>query len=834
MNPVYIRSAELGGKFGHRPEQDLRAQVLQAARVALDQAGVSPRDVDALYVGAMGGFGPEEFVGLLPLRIGSELKLRNADILPMMAGTSEAGAWALRQAFDGLRRDREYSTMLVIAGEQMNPVVGTATAEGRMRERLDRNAVISQVIDPTDASYGLNMLRLGDLFMDMLVGRLGLSDHDVQHVLLPWLALDKYRRVGRYPMGHFHKPPVTDYEGYLRRPPVSSHFNLHDVCPTSTGAVAIVLSSTPPTAGPKVKIRGIGQGYMPASPSDRHGDLGMSRAIREAFVRACAAADVGLSTLRDADFAIIHDAFPSIELFFLNELCGGDLTMILDRLLSGWSNPFGGLKACGHALGASGLLQIAKAYQRFTQDTRYIVEPEPYSGHHHCFTTSVGAALTNVIVSVLSCTPQGEEPRPLCADSGAAAAERDSFRLRTWDSKPYYEEVGELATGQGVVLGTTKFKYTPSFGDADNALLQTLREPYVHLVQLDEGLEPDKTFAYSRDAIHPGEVVGLHTQGGYVEARPLGATRAGLMRRRPGRADVLAMIERERQFQALRSAPLEFLPAPAALGPCLLVYAVLGRVGRVGLLDVVHVKARVVTPELGVDDIGPPGEAVSVTLMAPTWDEAGAWLPALWAQCGGRREVRHRHLPRLRSWGVVPGQTPLRGLMGRPESGALAWIARDHVEGTALSLPGAPLAGRPAEFVRQAIGLADAVRALHSRGMFGRGIVPAQVLRGADGRLMLLDLPWTEATGEGAAPPKSTDALIREDLFGLGRCLYSLFVGQPLEINDDGGIGQALAHGLSRGRPDIGSMVGRLLTPSDRERYHRVEDLLSRLRALTV
>jgi acetyl-CoA C-acetyltransferase len=833
-NPVYIRSAELGGKFGHRPELDLRAQVLRAARQALEAAQVDPRDVDALYVGAMGGFGPEEFVGLLPLRIGSELKLRHADILPMMAGTSEAGAWALRQAFDGLRRNRDYKTILVIAGEQMNPVVGQETSKaGLLQERIDRNAVISQVIDPTDARYGLNMLRLGDLFMDMLAARLGLSDHDLHQVLLPWLALEKYRRVSRYPMGHFHKPPVRDYEGYRRRPPVSSHFNLHDVCPTSTGAVALVLSRTPPGDGPRVRIRGIGQGYVPASPVDRHGDLGVSRAIREAVVRACEASGTSVQGLLQADFAIIHDAVPSIELFFLNELCAGDVDTILERLLSGWSNPFGGLKACGHALGASGLLQIAKAYHRFTADPRYIVEPKAFDGHHHCFTTSVGAALTNVIVSVLSSTPAGEEDIPLSPDPAQAERLRDQFQVRTWDSAPYYNAVGAVADGQGVVLGSTRFRHMPSFGDADNPLLMALPEPYVHLVQLDERLEPDKCVAYSRSPIPHGQVVSFEDVDDFRRAVPTDARRPALVRRRPVAADVFAMMEREREFQRYRRAPLQFLDAPVRLGPSLWVYAVLRRPGRIGLLDVVHAKARVIEPQ-GVEDIGPPGEAVSVTLMAPTWERAGAWLPAVWEQCKSRLGVRHGHLPALRSWGVVPGGSVLSGLMEAAEAHAIAWIARDHVEGTPLSEPARALAGDPATFVRKAIGLTDAVRALHANDMFGRGVVPEQVLRSVDGRLMLLDLPWMESSGTGAPPPASTDALQREDLFGLGRCLYALFTGEPLELNAEGGVGQALSHGLSRGRPDIGSIIGRLLTSSDRERFHRVDDLLARLQSMTV
>src|SRR5205807_5963886 len=73
-------------------------------------------------------------------------------------------------------------------------------------------------------------------------------------------------------------------------------------------------------------------------------------------------------------FAVLHDAFPSIELSFLLSL-GFDWDSATYRMQQYWPNPFGGLLTFGHALGASGLVQVVKALHTFAGDGRYVRRP---------------------------------------------------------------------------------------------------------------------------------------------------------------------------------------------------------------------------------------------------------------------------------------------------------------------------------------------------------------------------------------------------------------------------------------------------------------------------
>ena len=72
--------------------------------------------------------------------------------------------------------------------------------------------------------------------------------------------------------------------------------------------------------GSALEIMGMGQAIAPLSLTARRGDPRRAQSIRRAVVRACRDAAVDLRWLLECDFALLHDAFVSIELSFLREL----------------------------------------------------------------------------------------------------------------------------------------------------------------------------------------------------------------------------------------------------------------------------------------------------------------------------------------------------------------------------------------------------------------------------------------------------------------------------------------------------------------------------------
>jgi len=329
----------------------------------------------------------------------------------------------------------------------------------------------------------------------------GFSQDDVCDVLLPLIAISKYRRVGMYPKAHLFDKAGLTLDEYRSGRRLTSYFTLHDVTPTSSGAVALVLSKTP--GNRSLEVVGMGQAFVPISLAARAGDPTRPRAVGEALRRACTDAGESISWLRNSDFALIHDAFPSIEYAFLSEL-GFSPREILDRMTSGWSNPFGGLKTCGHALGASGLLQVAKAYHRIFKDPEYIAASAvgALPTVDKCFTTSVGGPLTHVVVTMLrrhsTAPPSAGPPTPEVDDSLSQAADADR----------YWEWCGSLEPGTGLVLGATQIRHTAAFADDANPLLRAHQNPQVVLVQTGRSkVEGRKLYAFSDRAIPVGTLV---------------------------------------------------------------------------------------------------------------------------------------------------------------------------------------------------------------------------------------------------------------------------------------------------------------------------------------
>jgi hypothetical protein len=102
------------------------------------------------------------------------------------------------------------------------------------------------------------------------------------------------------------------------------------------------------------------------------------------------------------------------------------------RARSYWPNPYGGLTAFGHALAASGLVQIAKATHVLLRQTPYVRTESP-SQHIdwtraaepvHCLTTSVGGPLSHVVATLLEALPVRPGAGPLAPPFAPATRHR--------------------------------------------------------------------------------------------------------------------------------------------------------------------------------------------------------------------------------------------------------------------------------------------------------------------------------------------------------------------------------------------------------------------------
>jgi hypothetical protein len=354
--------------------------------------------VTDLVVTSMPGLDPNERmnVGLVPQTLQAQLGLSRRANCQFVVGTSDSGAWAFAQAVRAARTSERPATVLVVAGQ----VIPAGYASQYQ---------IRTVLGEEDQARGLDMLVVGDLLMDAMRRTQGRSRAEVEEFLAQ-LSERKFLGAHAYPSAmQSGRTPKRS----ARRTP---YFDGSDIAAPCCGAAATIVTSDEElvaqvsrarlprhTGIPVVEALGVGEGSSNSSFLRRQSPLVFATAVREAFAATADDAHVPLNVLPSCSFAVVHDAFPSIELAFILSL-GFGWEQAVHRIRDGWSNPYGGLLTFGHALGASGLVQVNKTHHIFSGDRRYIRPgevgtelPGPGATGDMAFTTSVGGPLSHVV-----------------------------------------------------------------------------------------------------------------------------------------------------------------------------------------------------------------------------------------------------------------------------------------------------------------------------------------------------------------------------------------------------------------------------------------------------
>jgi len=351
-----------------------------------------------LYVTSMPGLDPNERmnIGLVPQGLRALLGLPRRVVAQFVVGTSDSGAWAFAQAVRAARSQEEPVTILVVAGQ----IIPSGYASQYQ---------IRTVLGEADQEQGLDMLAIGDVLMDSFRRNLGLSRQEVAQ-FLERVAERKFQAGALYP------PGMESGKPFRRGPERTPYFAATDIAAPCCGAAATIVTSDYELAGraalgrgsryrtaPVTEVLGVGEGASSASILHRPTPMAFATAVREALASTADDARLPFSVFPSSAFAVTHDAFPSIELSFLMAT-GLSWPRSAERMAEGWANPLGGLLTFGHALGASGLVQVNKAHHLFCGDRRYVREGLPRRGFQEAgavaFTTSVGGPLSHVVTSL--------------------------------------------------------------------------------------------------------------------------------------------------------------------------------------------------------------------------------------------------------------------------------------------------------------------------------------------------------------------------------------------------------------------------------------------------
>jgi len=361
-----------------------------------------------MLVTSMPGLDPNERVniGLVPQALQVQLGLSPRSRAQFVVGTSDSGAQAFSEAVRAARTAERPATILVLAGQV---IPSGYVSQYQIRSVLGEN----------DQANGLDMLAVGDLIMDVMRRSFDLPPRELE-AFLARVAARKAQVGANYPAGiNAGKPFRRDN----RRTP---WFDASDIAVPCCGAAATIVTSDEALieaiavtkdrrfrTAPLTEVLGVGDGSTNPDLLHRKAPLLFAPAVYSGMAACADDAMLPVSTFSSCAFGVVHDAFPSIEMSFLLAL-GLGWERSAERMAEGWSNPVGGLLTFGHALGASGLVQVNKAHHLFCVDRRYLREADSRQGFREdgalAFTTSVGGPLSHIVCSLVRGGHQDHQP----------------------------------------------------------------------------------------------------------------------------------------------------------------------------------------------------------------------------------------------------------------------------------------------------------------------------------------------------------------------------------------------------------------------------------------
>ncbi|HPJ30577.1 MAG TPA: thiolase domain-containing protein [Methanothrix sp.] len=333
-------------RFGERWDDSLRDLVVETGIRAIEDANVSGEEIDGLYVGNMSGgrFVEQEHIGALISDCAGLSRLHVPSTRVEAACAS--GGLALRQAV--LAVASGYSDVVIAAGvEKMTDVTGGVAADA-LAAAADRE---------WECFFGATFPALYAMIARLHMHRFGTTREELAAV-----AVKNHHHGCMNPISQYRTEITVDK--VLKSPLVADPLRVLDCSPITDGAAAVVLAPTDLArkfSDSPVRILAAAQASDTLALHDRRDMTTLDASVyaaRKAFDQA------GLEP-KDIDLAEVHDAFTIGEIVAIEDLGfvekgeGGRATQEGLTAIGGKIpvNTSGGLKACGHPVGATGIKQ---------------------------------------------------------------------------------------------------------------------------------------------------------------------------------------------------------------------------------------------------------------------------------------------------------------------------------------------------------------------------------------------------------------------------------------------------------------------------------------------
>lgn len=331
-------------KFGELWGTSPRTLAREAVTGALVDAHTDAAEVEALFVGNMlsGMLGGQEHLGAF---FAEELALAVPAF--KVEGACASGGLAMHNAIAAVASGR-YHTVAVLGIEKMTDHKPDDVATALMGAGSEEERTAGATFPGLYA----------------ILARAHMDAYKTSSMDLAAVAVKNHEHASQNPNAQF-RSRITEVQ-VLASTMIADPLHLLDCSPISDGAAAVIVTSRP--ARPKKNI-------IVAASAVATDTLGLSQRkslVELAASRRAAAAAYKEAGITPADIQMVelHDCFTIAEILALEDLGffpkgkaarairAGKLTLGTSKALV--ANPSGGLKGCGHPVGATGVKQIVE------------------------------------------------------------------------------------------------------------------------------------------------------------------------------------------------------------------------------------------------------------------------------------------------------------------------------------------------------------------------------------------------------------------------------------------------------------------------------------------
>jgi acetyl-CoA C-acetyltransferase len=338
-------------KFGRHNDYDLRELFTKAATEAVEEAGITAKDVQAAFIGNLSADQFNSQCHIAPLMV-DFAGMKGIPSTKCEAACASS-ATALRAAILALESG-QYDVVMAAGVEKMTD--------------LSTAGVIETLAMAADQTFEANPgITFPGIFAVLAVAHM--AKYGTNKEQLAAVAVKNHANAVHNPLAQYQK--AITIEDALSSRMVAWPLGLYDCSPITDGAAAVILvrnKAARKYSDAPVKIIASAQASDTMNLCDRE-DLTSLAAARLAAQDAYKQAKM---KPKDIDFAEVHDCFTIAEIIATEDLGffkpgEGGPAVLEGRTQIGAEktiNTSGGLKAKGHPVGATGVAQIIELYHQ--------------------------------------------------------------------------------------------------------------------------------------------------------------------------------------------------------------------------------------------------------------------------------------------------------------------------------------------------------------------------------------------------------------------------------------------------------------------------------------